>query len=361
MPSPTLPQPSLLLTPGQLLDVATRLLAAAGAGAEDAAQVAAHLVDANLAGHDSHGVGMIPQYVRAIRGGVLDPRAHAEVEDRGPAVLAVDGRRGFGQVVASEAIRAGVARARDTGVALVALRNASHVGRVGAYGLQAAAAGFASVHFVNVVGHGALVAPFGGSDARLSTNPICIAIPAAGGKPPVLLDFATSRVALGKVRVALNRGEQVGEGVLIDAAGRPTTDPHVMFEEPRGAILPLGLHKGYGLALACELLAGALCGGGTVPTVPHEPDRITNNMLSFVFDPARLPGFGRLGEELAAAVDHVKGSPPADPAHPVLVAGEPELLARAGREAHGVPLERATWDQLVEAGRSVGLALQAPA
>jgi len=350
----------VVLSAGQLTEVARRLLAAAGAAEADAAHVAAHLVDANLAGHDSHGVGMIPQYLRAIAGGVVDPLAHALVEERAAAVLGVDGRRGFGQVVAAEATAAGVERASATGVALVALRNASHVGRVGAYGLQAAAAGFASVHFVNVVGHGALVAPFGGSDARLSTNPICICVPAAGGKPPVLLDMATSRVALGKVRVARNRGLPMGEGTLIDAAGRPTDDPAVMFQDPRGAILPFGLHKGYGLALACELLAGALCGGGTLPTVPHQPERITNNMLSFVFDPARLPGFGRLGEELAAAIDHVKGSPPADPARPVLVAGEPERLARLERESLGVPVERATWDELVAVGRTVGVALDAP-
>jgi uncharacterized oxidoreductase len=132
-----------------------------------------------------------------------------------------------------------------------------------------------------------------------------------------------------------------------------------MYEEPRGAILPLGLHKGYGLALACELLAGALGGGGTLPTVPHAPDRITNNMLSFLFDPARLPGFARLDDEVAAAIDHVKASPPADPARPVLVAGEPELRARAEREGRGVPIERATWEQILEAARSVGLLLEA--
>jgi uncharacterized oxidoreductase len=275
-------------------------------------------------------------------------------------VLAADGRRGFGQVVAREAVAAGVARARATGVALVALRNAFHVGRVGTYGLQAAAEGLASIHFVNVVGHGPLVAPFRGADARLSTNPVCVTVPAAGGKPAVVLDFATSAVALGKVRVALNRGVPMAEGVLLDAAGRPTTDPRVLYEEPRGAILPIGLHKGYGLALACELLAGALGGGGTLPTVAHAPDQIVNNMLSVVLDPARLPGFASLGEEVAAAIDWVKASPPAEPALPVLVAGEPELLARAEREASGVPVERATWEQLAAAAASVGVALAPP-
>jgi uncharacterized oxidoreductase len=349
--------PTRTFSHARLRDLATHLLVAAGAAEADARIVADHLVDANLAGHDSHGVGMLPQYVRAIRAGVLDPRAHASIEDRGGAVVAADGRRGFGQVVAREAIAAGIERAGTTGVALVALRNAFHVGRVGTYGEQAAAAGFASVHFANVVGHGPVVAPFGGSDARLSTNPVCVTVPAAGGKPPLVLDFATSALALGKVRVAMNRGEKVPPGVLVDAQGRATTDPRVMFDGPRGAILPFGLHKGYGLALACELLAGAFTGGGTLPTVAPETDRIANNMLSFVVDPGRLPGADDLGREMAAAIDHVKASPPADASAPVLVAGEPERAWRVRREAGGIPVERATWDEIRAAGASVGLEL----
>jgi len=342
----------------RLRALAARLLAAAGASDGDARTVADHLVDANLSGHDSHGVGMLPTYVRAIRAGELDPRAHARVEDRGGAVLAVDGRRGLGQVVAREAVAAAMERVRTTGVALAALRDAFHIGRVGAYAEQAAAAGLVSVHFVNVVGHPGLVAPFGGTDARLATNPFCVAFPAARGRPAVVLDFATSVVALGKVRVALNRGERMAEGVLLDARGRPTTDPAVMYQEPRGALLPFGLHKGYGLALACELLAGAVTGGGTVATVPAGKDRAINNMLSFVVDPLRLPGADRLEDEIAAAVDHVKGSAPADPASPVLVAGEPELAWRARRMAEGVPVERATLDQLRAAAQSVGTRLE---
>ena len=332
-----------------------RVLAAAGSREPDARTVADHLVDATLAGHDSHGIGMLPHYVRAIAAGLLDPRAHAAVEDRGGAVIAVDGRKGFGQVVAREGTAAGMARARVTGVALVALRGAFHVGRVGAYAEQAAAEGLVSIHFVNVVGHPPLVAPFRGTDARFATNPFCAAVPAAGGKPAVVLDFATSLVALGKVRVAMNKGERLPEGVLLDGAGRGTTDPTVMYREPRGAILPFGLHKGYGLAFLCELLAGAFTGGGTVSTVPYEKDRITNNMLSFLVDPAKLPGAAGLEAQIAAAIDHVKASPPADPALPVLVAGEPEQAMRALRTAEGIPVDPTTWEELRGAARSVGV------
>lgn len=344
----------VVVTHERLRALAVRVLSAAGAAQEDARVVADHLVDANLAGHDSHGIGMLPHYVRAIGAGVLDPRAHAEVEDRGGPVLAVDGRAGFGQVVAREGVAAGVERARQLGLSLVALRNAFHVGRVGTYAEQAAAEGLVSVHFVNVVGHPPLVAPYRGSDARFATNPFCVGVPPAAGKPAVILDFATSLVALGKVRVALNRGERLPEGVLIDAGGRPTTDPAVMYQEPRGAILPFGLHKGYGLAFVCELLAGALTGGGTVSRVPFEKERITNNVLSVLIDPGRLPGAGALEAEIAAAIDHVKASPPGDPSLPVLVAGEPELAWRARRLAEGIPVERATWEQLQAAAASVG-------
>jgi uncharacterized oxidoreductase len=132
-----------------------------------------------------------------------------------------------------------------------------------------------------------------------------------------------------------------------------------MFREPRGAILPFGLHKGYGLAFVCELLAGALTGGGTISTVPYEKDRITNNMLSFFVDPGKLPGAAGLEAQIAAAIDHVKASPPADPALPVLVAGEPELASRAKRTAEGIPIDPTTWDELRAAARAAGVALDA--
>lgn len=343
----------------RLRSFTARILAAAGAAEEDAAIVADHLVESNLAGHDSHGVAMIPYYVRAVGAGVLAPRAHAVLEDRGGGVLAADGRNGFGQVVAREGIAAGIARAAESGVAAVALRNAFHVGRVGTYGEQAAAAGLISIHFVNVVGHAPLVAPFRGSDARLGTNPFCVAIPAGEGRRPVVLDFATSRVAYGKVRNAHASGQRAPRGSLVDAAGRVTDDPAVMFRQPRGALRPLGDHKGYGLALACELLAGALTGGGTISQVPFTEERIGNNMLSVLLDPARLPGAAGFAGEVASALAYVKASPPADPLLPVLVAGEPEDASRAARAETGIPVDDAIWGQLREAAASVGAPIEA--
>ncbi len=349
----------VVISADRLRAVAVRVLSAAGASPPDAAVVADHLVDANLAGHDSHGIGMLPQYVRAIARRVLDPRAHAAIEDPGGPVLAADGRRGFGQVVAREAVEAASTRARALGLAAIGLRNAFHVGRVGTYAEQAARAGQVSIHFVNVVGHAPLVAPFRGSDARLSTNPFCVGVPGPGGTVAVLLDFATSRIALGKVREARARGDQVPAASIIDAAGRPSTDPGALLDAPRGALLPFGEHKGYGLALVCELLAGALTGGGVVSGVPFEETLIENNMLSIVLEPDRLPGGARLAAEVAEAVAYLKASPPADPALPVLVAGEPEAASRAARLAGGIPVAPGTWDDLVAEGASVGVAVEA--
>jgi uncharacterized oxidoreductase len=349
---------SILVRHDRLRAVAARVLVAAGAAAADADVVAEHLVDANLAGHDSHGIGMLPQYVRAIAKGLLDPRAHAAIEEGGGPILAVDGRGGFGMVVGREGIAAGMARASSLGLAAVALRNAFHVSRVGAYAEQAARGGLVSVHFVNVVGHAPIVAPFRGGDPRYMTNPFCVGVPGKDGAPAVLLDFATSRVALGKVREARARGDEVPEGWIIDAKGRPATDPGALLDPPKGALLPFGEHKGSGLALVCELLAGALTGGGILSRVPYQDLKIGNNMLSILLDPARFPGGAGLARDVEATLAYVKASPAADPSLPVLVAGEPEAASRAARLAEGIPVAPGTWEDLVSEARKLGVAVE---
>jgi uncharacterized oxidoreductase len=276
------------------------------------------------------------------------------VKDDG-AFLMFDGQRGFGRRVAGEAIAAAMARARETGVAVATLANSHHVGRVGAYGELASAAGLVSLHFVNVADHTGLVAPFRGSDARFSTNPVCIAMPGTATQPPLLLDMATSGVAMGKVAVAKRAGRRLPDGNLIDPQGAPTNDPEVMYREPRGSLLPFGAHKGYALAVLTELLAGALSGGGTIQ--PENPRRggIVNNMFSVIVDPARLAGVDWMRREVDGFVGYVKASLPADPASPVLVPGDPERLAREQRLRAGIPLDAATWEELVTAGEAMGL------
>ncbi|HLI11308.1 MAG TPA: malate/lactate/ureidoglycolate dehydrogenase [Alphaproteobacteria bacterium] len=341
----------------ELSGIGERIVTAGGSAPEEARLVVHHLVEANLRGHDSHGIGMLPRYVQNLKAGTLIPNRRGRVVKEDGAFITYDGERGYGQVVAREATLRGIARARQEGIAVVALRNAHHIGRVGTYGELCAEAGLVSVHFVNVIGHGGLVAPHRGRDARLSTNPVCIAVPAAEPGRPIVLDMATSKVAMGKVRVAKNQGKTLPPGLLLDARGEPSTDPNALFGTPHGAILPFAEHKGYALAFICELLAGAVAGGGTLRPENQTQDTITNCMLSFVLDPARLVAQDWLKAEIAAITAWVTASPPRDPAEPVLIPGDPERQSRASRLRDGIPLDEATWKEIVQAAASLGLAL----
>ncbi len=345
----------MLIAHGLLRKLAAAVFERGGSEAAEARLVADHLVDANMAGHDSHGVGMIPTYVRHLQAGLVRPNATAELVRDDGAILVFDGNRGYGRRAAGATMAAAVDRCRDTGVVVAGLRRAHHVGRVGAFAEQVLAAGFVSVHFVNVTDHAPSVAPFGGSDSRYMTNPICIGIPGTAATPPVVLDMATSKIAVGKVRVARNKGEALPPDMVIDADGRPSTDPGVLYGTPRGALLPIGEHKGSGLALICEILAGALTGGGTIQDDNAREDGIINNMLSFVVDPGRLVDADWLGAEIDSLVAYVKESPPANPGTPVMVAGDPERAARIARDRDGIVIDDTTWSEIVESAATVGL------
>src|SRR5258707_1075521 len=343
------------VSPDRLRRLTATIIARGGSESAEADLVAGHLVDANLAGHDSHGVRLIPHYVLHRREGLVVPNTSGKVLKEDGAFLMFDGQRGFGRRVAGEAMAAAMARAQESGVAVMTLANSHHVGRVGAYGELASAEGLVSIHFVNVADHRGLVAPFRGSDSRFSTNPVCIGMPGTATQPPLLLDMATSGVAMGKVLVAKLAGKRLPEGNLIDARGTPTTDPEVMYQEPRGSLLPFGAHKGYALAVLTELLAGAMSGGGTIQ--PENPRRggIVNNMFSIVVDPAPLAGVDwmRRGDDRLLGVR--EGPPPPPPGSPVLVPGDPERLSREARQRVGIPLDVATWEELVTAGAAMGV------
>jgi uncharacterized oxidoreductase len=240
------------------------VFAKAGASPERARIAARDLVASNLKGHDSHGVGMTPSYVRWIATGKMKPNDGPTVIRDAGAIIVVDGGFGLGAPVAREAVALGIARAKEIGAACVALRNSCHIGRIGGYGEQCADAGLVSMHYVNVVGAGPAVAPFGGREARMLTNPYCCAVPRSSGEH-VVLDFATSAVAIGKVRVALMKGEETPPGALVGLDGKPTRDPRSLFGgETRSILLPFGLHKGGGMQILCELLGGALAGQWTM-------------------------------------------------------------------------------------------------
>jgi uncharacterized oxidoreductase len=345
---------NVVIHPQHLTDFVAAMLRAAGSQEREAELVSTNLVRANLSGHDSHGVGMMPWYINFIESKGLVPNQHVKVTGEFGAMVMLDGQRGYGQVIGHEAMLQGIARAQRSGLALVALCQAHHVGRIGQWAEDCAAAGLVSIHFVNALLR-PLVAPYAGSDARFTTNPFCVGVPREG-KAPVLLDFATSKVALGKVRVAMQSEREMAPGTLIDARGYPTTDPHVMFEADvagkLGAILPFGEHKGYGMALICEILGGALTGGETLHEV-GDYTGIYNNMLSIIIDPDRLGG-QKHREQMEAFITWVKQSPPAPGHDKVRISGEPELEMRA-RRGHGIPIDINTWDDLQRAAEQAGM------
>ena len=349
----------MLISADRLTEVVRAIIAHASGNEEAAKTVAHHLVDANLAGHDSHGVGVLPQYMNGLKAGNLKADGVATlVEKKGPYLL-VDGNRGFGQVIAKQAMEWAIETARENHIAVLSLKNSFHIGRIGAWGEMAARAGFVSLHWVNVLSPNSLVAPFGGSAPRFATNPHVTAVPATPGNPMFVLDMATSTIAQGKARVAYAKGVEVPDNCLIDHEGRPTNDPAVMFEEPRGAMTTTGLHKGYGLAVACEFLAGAFSGGGTHLPSRVEENKVVNNMMAILLDP-NIFGHGEaFAQDVDAFTDWVKSSKPAPGVDAVMVAGDPERKARADRSANGIPIDDGSWGQILETADMVGFGREA--
>jgi uncharacterized oxidoreductase len=322
---------------------------AAGSEKLEAALVAHHLVGANLRGHDSHGVGLLRGYLAAIARGDLRLNQRLSVARDAGSLLVLDGGNGAGAAMGHAAMEMGIARAAQDGFSLVALRDSYHIGRIGAWAEQCAAAGLVSIHFVNVPAHAA-VAPFGGTRARLGTNPFAAGFPREGA-PPIVVDFATSRWAVGKVQVARRKGAALPPGILLDASGHETHDPAALYGPPPGALLPFGEHKGFGLALACELLAGAVTGGLTQDGTAS--DAITNSMLSVILSPEALGG-GTYPARLEALVAWVTSE--ASEAGHVMLPGEPEEARRTRLSAEGITLDPVTWNDMVEAAASIGIA-----
>lgn len=338
-----------------LTALATSILSHAGGDPDAATKVATRLVSANLTGHDSHGVGMIPAYVEGILAGQLIPKATAQiVQDKGPFLL-VDGGQGFGHIVAEQAMEMAIERAKTSHFAVLSLRNSFHLGRLGDWGTMAAEAGFICILYANVLSSRPLVAPFGGSDARFVTNPYCTAIPATEKHPMFLLDMATSTIAMGKARVADLSGNQVPEGSVIDAQGKPTTDPSVMFNEPCGSLTTFGQHKGFGLALLGDILGGSFSGGGAYLPEREVGGRILNNIMAILIDPNVFGAAEEFGIDVDKYTDWVKASPPAPGVKAVQLPGDPERSSAKDRRANGIFVDAGTLAQLMETAALAGV------
>lgn len=356
----------MLIAADRLLSLVTAIFTAAGCSAEEAARIADFLVGANLTGHDSHGVARVGRYVEWLRAGEVEAGQTIEVVSRSGSLAAVDGRYGFGATVGRQAVELGIGIAREHGSAIVALRHAGHLGRIGQWAELALEAGLASLHFVNVAGS-MLVAPFGGVDRRFSTAPIAFGFPVPG-EPPVVLDFATSAVAEGKVLVASNGGKPLPAGSLIAPDGQLSADPATLYgplegtldrdhRKGEGAIRAFGEHKGSGLALMCELLGGALAGSGCAGP---EQQRFANGMVSIYLSPAACGSEGAIARETRTYLDFVRSSRPAEAGGSVLLPGEPERRTKAERLADGIPLAPGTWATIRATAASLGLAADDP-
>jgi LDH2 family malate/lactate/ureidoglycolate dehydrogenase len=324
------------LSHGQLRTAARRLLGAAGAPEDIAAVVADHLVDANLAGHDSHGVLQIPNYLRQIREGTLQPAARPTVvRERGGTAL-VDAGWGFGHPAARLATEHAVERAKQQGVAAVAVVRVNHIGRLGEYSSLAARLGAAA--FVTVGGaESNLVAPHGGARGALGTNPISFGFPTR--ETPFLVDFATSSIAGGKVLHASAKGEAVPAGTLLDRDGSPTTDPNAWLDG--GALTTFGGHKGSALGVMVALFAGVLTGGQA-----YDEGRLSWNALVVAIDAGAFVDAAEVARRADAALAKIKAVPARPGVDEVLLPGEPEVRSRARRLVEGIPVPDGTWREM---------------
>ena len=327
----------------RLHKIGAALLAGAGASQSEADTVARGCVAANLVGHNSHGVILIPSYVERIKVGHIVPGAPFEIVQESTTTTVIDGHWGFGFVVNERAMQLTIEKAKSTNVAAATVYRQSHVGRLGAYPLMAAQAGMIGIATANSGRSPKAVAPFGGREARLGTNPIAIAVP-SDLPGPLCLDMATSAVAVGKLTLAQARGEQIPLGWIVDKDGKQTTDPARF--RPGGALLPLGGTEGYkgsGLAVIVEILCGLLTGlgFGVEPTGRHN-----DGCFLAVFKVDAFRPLAEFKREVAEFARYLKDTPLSEGSTGVFYPGEVEYLREQERRKNGVDIEDATWTTL---------------
>ncbi len=332
-----------------------RIFLAAGAPPEVAHRVAESLVDSNLAGHDSHGVIRVEQYIEMLGDARINPRAEPRVVRETANTAVIDGGWQFGQVAARQAMDAAIVKAWSGGVAVVQLYQSGHIGRLGEYAAQSLTRDMIGIVTTNNHGSGQVLSPFGGIARRLSPSPLAIAVP--GGRDfPIVLDMTTSVVAEGKVRVKRARGEKLPEGWILDPQGLPSTDPADFYGPPAGSLTPLGGasgYKGFALAFMIDILSGALGGAGCSRQDP--PPLRGNGVFLQVINPAVFGAADRLPQEVAALVDYVRSSPLAPGHDRIQIPGQPEHETRLRRLQTGIPIEDDTWRKLQAIASSLGL------
>lgn len=339
-----------------LIDFVSRLLSAAGASETEARAVAASLVESNLCGHDSHGIVQARWYCSQIKHGELVPGAPFEVLHESPSLVVADGHFGFGQVQCPTLVDRVVAKARESGAATGVMKQSGHVGRLAEWVERAATAGLAALLAVNDNGVPRSVAPPGGIEPRISTNPIAIGVPT--GEAPLVLDISTSAVANGKLKIARLSGESVPLGWIQDALGNPSTDPHVMLAEPPGSLLPFGgdqAYKGFGLGVMFDILVAGLSGGLCPPAASGIKE--CNNVLLVVWDPARCAGNGHFTAEADKLIAAVRDTPRKPGVERIGLPGDRSRETRSARLKTGIPVHAEHLESLAHVARKLGVAV----
>ncbi|HLH74150.1 MAG TPA: Ldh family oxidoreductase [Chloroflexota bacterium] len=340
----------LTFTAQRLHDVTRRIFEGAGTPPDLAAQMADVLVEANLAGHDSHGVIRIPAYVDAIHQGSLVPAARPEVIQETPGSALVDGKYGFGHIAAAFGTDVAVRKAKESKAVVVSIVRCNHIGRVGEWGSRAAAQGVIAIVTVGGGGGPGAAAPFGGAARALGTNPISIGIP-AGEQPDMLVDFATTAVAEGKIQVARAKKAPLPPGCILDKDGNPSTNPEDFYAG--GMLLPFGGHKGYALSMVVEMLGSALS-----PGQHYNREGRGGAAVIIAVDATTFRPRDDYDKAADSTLSRIKSIPPARGFSEVLLPGEPELRSKAERLETGIPVAEATWEAIIKASQSVGVTIE---
>jgi uncharacterized oxidoreductase len=336
-----------------LIEFSQALVQSLGGPSEEASLVARLLVDADLSGHDSHGIIQIPTYLEAHTDGLIIPGAGFTRERETPATALIDAHWGFGHRLAYEALQLAIDKARKSGISAVGAYHCYHVGHLGAYARLATEAGMIGVIAVNDGGGGQRVVPHGGIAGRLSTNPLSVGVP-TGTAEPFILDISTSVVAEGQIRLKRSHGEPLPLGWMIDAVGQATTDPGDFFRTP-ACLLPLGGavgYKGYGLALAVEVLAGIL---GRAGHSRAEFPPYNNGLLAIVIDIGRFLPLAEFTAAVGRLIAYIRSGPRASGVDEIVYPGERAAHMRQVRWLHGIDIAPETWRRLQAIARERGI------
>ena len=334
------------LTAEKLTDICLNVFQKLNISADEAEIVTRSMVGANRVGHDSHGVIHLPKYVQELEAGLIQPGASIETLHESASIAVLDGNWGFGPVIATRAVALAIQKAKQTDISSVAVSRCNEVGRLGGYACLAADAEMIGLLMANDHGGGTCVAPHGGIEGRLSTNPIACAVPIEG-QNPIVLDMSTSVVASGKIRVKQHRNDALPEGWVINAEGDPTTDADDFYGDPPAALLPFGgmvsAHKGFGLSVIVDILSGAL----TSADCSHSEDaRVGNGLFVFVINVASFREFPGFSAEIERFIGYLKSAKRAAGVDTIWMPGERGWEEQRKREREGIPIDVKTWQQI---------------